>query len=151
MKLLLNAIIKYIVGLAFAGALVFLPAGSFGYANGWLFIGLLFVPMFVLGTVLFIKAPNLLEKRLGVKEKENTQKGVVAASGLMFIAGFLAVAWIVFEKLAFGAPVTNQPLFYFSLTAMVLGVQLFIAGFLGELINRRSSDRNHYLIDERIE
>jgi glycosyltransferase involved in cell wall biosynthesis len=70
---------------------------------------------------------------------------------LMFIAGFLAVAWIVFEKFAFGAPVTNQPLFYFSLTAMVLGVQLFIAGFLGELINRRSSDRNHYLIDERIE
>lgn len=70
---------------------------------------------------------------------------------LMFIAGFLAVAWIVFEKLAFGAPVTNQPLFYFSLTAMVLGVQLFIAGFLGELINRRSSDRNHYLIDEKIE
>ena len=89
MKLLLNAIIKYIVGLAFAGALVFLPAGSFGYANGWLFIGLLFVPMFVLGTVLFIKAPNLLEKRLGAKEKENTQKGVVAISGLLFIVGFI--------------------------------------------------------------
>ena len=89
MKLLLNAIIKYIIGLAFAGALVFLPAGSFGYANGWLFIGLLFVPMFVLGTVLFVKAPNLLEKRLGAKEKENTQKGVVAISGLLFIVGFI--------------------------------------------------------------
>ena len=70
---------------------------------------------------------------------------------LMFIAGFVALAWIVIEKFAYGVPVTNQPLFYFSLTTMVLGVQLFIAGFLGELINRRSSDRNNYLIDERIE
>ena len=70
---------------------------------------------------------------------------------LMFIIGFVAVAWIIVEKLACGVAVTNQPLFYLSLTAMILGVQLFIAGFLGELINRRSSDRNHYLIDEVIE
>lgn len=70
---------------------------------------------------------------------------------LMFIAGFLAIAWIVVEKLAWSVPVTNQPLFYFGLTTVVLGVQLFLAGFLGELINRRSSDRNHYLIDEKLE
>ena len=70
---------------------------------------------------------------------------------LMFLAGFVAIAWIVVEKLAWSVPVTNQPLIYFGLTTMVLGVQLFLAGFLGELINRRSSDRNHYLIDERIE
>ena len=70
---------------------------------------------------------------------------------LMFLAGFVAIAWIVVEKLAWSVPVTNQPLFYFGLTTVVLGVQLFLAGFLGELINRRSSDRNHYLIDERIE
>ena len=70
---------------------------------------------------------------------------------LMFIAGFVALVWIVVEKFAYGVPVTNQPLFYFSLTTMVLGVQLFIAGFLGELINRRSSDRNNYLIDEKLE
>ena len=70
---------------------------------------------------------------------------------LMFLAGFVAIAWIVVEKLAWSVPVTNQPLFYFGLTTVVLGVQLFLAGFLGELINRRSSDRNSYLIDERIE
>ena len=70
---------------------------------------------------------------------------------LMFIAGFVAIAWIVVEKLAWDVPVTNQPLFYFGLTTVVLGVQLFLAGFLGELINRRSSDRNHYLIDEKLE
>ena len=70
---------------------------------------------------------------------------------LMFLAGFVAIAWIVVEKLAWSVPVTNQPLFYFGLTTVVLGVQLFLAGFLGELLNRRSSDRNHYLIDEKLE
>ena len=70
---------------------------------------------------------------------------------VMFLAGFVAIAWIVVEKFAWDVPVTNQPLFYFGLTTVVLGVQLFLAGFLGELINRRSSDRNNYLIDERIE
>ena len=70
---------------------------------------------------------------------------------LMFVAGFVALAWIVVEKLAWNVPVTNQPLFYFGLTTVVLGVQLFLAGFLGELINRRSSDRNNYLIDEKLE
>ena len=70
---------------------------------------------------------------------------------LMFLAGFVAIAWIVVEKLVWSVPVTNQPLFYFGLTTVVLGVQLFLAGFLGELINRRSSDRNHYLIYEKLE
>ena len=96
MKMLLNAITKFIAGLALVGMLLFLPAGSFGYMNGWLFVGLLFVPMLVLGIVLFIKAPALLEKRLGAKEKENTQKGVVALSGLLFITGF-AVAGLDFR------------------------------------------------------
>ena len=89
MKLLLNAIIKFIFGLALVGVLLFLPAGSFDYINAWLFIGLLFIPMLVLGIILFIKAPALLEKRLGAKENENTQKGVVALSGLLFVAGFV--------------------------------------------------------------
>ena len=70
---------------------------------------------------------------------------------LMFLLGFAALVWIVVEKFACGVPVTNQPLFYFGLTTVVLGVQLFLAGFLGELINRRSSDRNNYLIDGKIE
>ncbi len=89
MKLAWKALTKFTVGLALVAALIFLPSGSLDYMNGWLFIGLLFIPMLILGTVLLIKAPGLLEKRLGAKEKENTQKGVVAFSGLMFVGGFV--------------------------------------------------------------
>ena len=92
MKLLLKALIKFIVGLLLIGAFLFLPAGSLDYPNGWLFIGLLFAPMLVLGIVLFLKAPDLLEKRLNAKEKENTQKGVLAFSALIFPLGFLLSA-----------------------------------------------------------
>lgn len=89
MKLLCQAITKYITGVIFVGALLFLPAGSFSFLNGWLFMGLLFIPMLLLGVVLYFKAPNLLEKRLGAKEKENSQKAVVFVSALLFVAGFV--------------------------------------------------------------
>lgn len=89
MKLFFNALIKFTVGLLLVGALLFLPAWSFRYINGWLFIGLLFIPMLILGAVLLIRSPELLEKRLNAKEKENTQKGVVAVSGLLFVMGFV--------------------------------------------------------------
>ena len=89
MKLFCRALVKFIVGLVAVGALLFLPAGTFRYSYGWLFIGLLFIPMLFLGAVLLFKAPALLEKRLNVKETEKTQKGVVAASGLLFVMGFL--------------------------------------------------------------
>ena len=89
MKLACSALVKFIVGLLLVGALLFLPAGSFGYLNGWLFLGLLFIPMLLLAVVLLWKAPDLLRKRLGAREEEKTQKGVVAISGLLFIAGFV--------------------------------------------------------------
>ena len=89
MKLLVRGLVKFIIGLLLVAALVFLPAGSLAYVNGWLFIGLLFVPIFIVGAVMLTKAPALLEKRLNAKEKENTQKGVVAASGLIFAVGFV--------------------------------------------------------------
>lgn len=89
MKLLFSALTKFILGLALVSALLFLPAGSFFYPNAWLFISLLFIPMLILGVVLFIKAPALLEKRLNAKEKEKTQKGVVALSALLFLTGFI--------------------------------------------------------------
>ena len=89
MKLLLNALIKFICGLLMVGVLIFLPAGSIAYSRGWLLVGLLFLPMFIAGMVMLFKAPNFLAKRLDVKEKQSTQKGVVAFSGLMFIAGFV--------------------------------------------------------------
>ena len=89
MKLLFNALTKYISGLVIVIAILFLPAGSLNYYNGWLFIALLFLPMLFLGAVLLIKSPDLLEKRIGVKEKEKTQKGVVAFSAFMFMIGFI--------------------------------------------------------------
>lgn len=89
MKLLVKALMKFLIGLLLVGVLLFAPAGTFDYINGWLFIGLLFIPMIFLGIVLFIKAPALLEKRLDAKEDENTQKGVVALSGILFIGGFV--------------------------------------------------------------
>lgn len=89
-KLIMNALIKYIVGLIMVGLILFLPAGTFEYWNGWLFIGLLFIPMFFFGVILLWKAPALLEKRLSTKEKEGTQQKVVALSGLLFLIGFVA-------------------------------------------------------------
>lgn len=70
---------------------------------------------------------------------------------LMFMFGFVAVVWIIVEKFVSNHPLTNQPLFYLSLVAILLGVMLFLAGFLGELINRRSTDRNSYLIDKDLD
>lgn len=88
MKLLINAVFKFLFGIVLVGLLVFLPAGTFNFYNGWLFCALLFVPMLFLGGVLFVKTPELLKKRLDTKEKEASQKSVVALSGLVFIGGF---------------------------------------------------------------
>ena len=104
-KLFFEAIIKFIFGVVLVGALVFWPAGTLNFWNGWLFMGLLFVPMFLAGIVMMIKSPELLRKRLDAKEKESEQKQVVALSGLMFIAGFILAGlnfrfgWIIFPKL----------------------------------------------------
>ena len=89
MKLLVNALTKFLCGLLMVGLLLFLPAGTLSYRNGWLLIGLLFVPMLIAGFVMFFRFPALLEKRLDAKEKQATQKGVLAFSGLMFVAGFV--------------------------------------------------------------
>ena len=88
MKLLINALTKFFCGLALVGLLIFLPAGTLDYAKGWLLMGLLFMPMLIAGFVLFFKSPAFLSRRLDAKEKQAAQKGVVALSGLMFVAGF---------------------------------------------------------------
>jgi len=89
MKLLMEALIKFTCGLVLVGLLVFLPAGTLVYTNGWLLMGLLFVPMLIAGFVMFFRSPEFLAKRLDAKEKQGKQKGVLALSGLMFIVGFL--------------------------------------------------------------
>lgn len=89
MKLLINGLVKFIFGVVLVGLLVFLPAGTLSYINGWLFIGLLFIPMLIFGIYLFIKKPKLLERRLNAKEKVGIQKLVVLMSALLFICGFV--------------------------------------------------------------
>ena len=89
MKLFLEAIAKFTCGLLLVGLLIFLPAGTLAYSYGWLLIGLLFGPMLVAGFVMLAKSPDFLKKRLDAKEKQATQKGVLAYAGLMFIAGFV--------------------------------------------------------------
>ena len=89
MKLVVEALTKFSCGLLMVGLLIFLPAGTLSYTYGWLLIGLLFGPMLIAGVVMLAKSPDFLKKRLDAKEKQGTQKGVVAFSGLMFIAGFV--------------------------------------------------------------
>ena len=88
-KLFLQAIMKFLLGVLLVGALIFWPAGTFHYFNGWLLMGILFVPMFVAGIVMMVKNPNLLKSRLNAKETQKEQSMVVKLSGLMFIAGFI--------------------------------------------------------------
>ncbi len=89
MKLFWSAVGKFALGAALVGALVFVPAGTMEYRQGWLFMGILFVPMFLAGIVMMAKSPELLRKRLNAKEKRGGQGLVVGLSGLMFVAGFI--------------------------------------------------------------
>ncbi len=89
MKLLMEALIKFTCGVLLVGLLIFLPAGTLEFTYGWLLMGLLFIPMMIAGFVMLAKTPDFLRKRLDAKEKQGTQKGVVAVAGLMFIVGFV--------------------------------------------------------------
>ena len=87
--LLTQALIKFLAGILLLGLLIFLPAGSYAYWQGWLLMVILFVPMFIAGIVMLVKSPDLLSKRLNAKEKESAQKTVVALSGLLFMISFV--------------------------------------------------------------
>ena len=87
--LFFQAIGKFLAGLLAVGALVFLPAGTLHYRNGWILLLILFVPMFAAGIVMMLSNPELLRKRLNAKESESEQKQVIAWSGLMFLAAFI--------------------------------------------------------------
>jgi len=104
-KLFFKAITRYILGIVIVGVLLFIPANTFEYWNAWLFMGILFIPMFIAGIILMIKNPMLLKIRLEVKEKENEQKQVILYSGLMFIFGFVIAglnyrfSWVILPKI----------------------------------------------------
>lgn len=103
-NLFLQAISKFALGLIGIALLLFLPAGTFHYWNGWLLIAILFVPMFFAGIVMMLRDPELLKKRLNAKEEEAEQKTVIALSGLMFLAAFITAGlnfrfgWIVMPR-----------------------------------------------------
>lgn len=100
-KLFFQAIAKFFMGLILVGALIFLPAGTFSYTQGWLLMGILFVPMFIAGFVMMAKNPELLRKRLNAREEQGEQKAVILLSGIMFLAAFILAGlnfrfcWIV--------------------------------------------------------
>lgn len=100
-ELFFQAICKFVLGAVLIGILLFIPAGTFQYWNAWLFMGILFVPMFFVGIVLMVKNPELLKKRLQAKEEQAEQSFVIKCSGLMFVAGFVIAGlnfrfqWIV--------------------------------------------------------
>ncbi len=88
-KLFIQAILKFLLGFFLVALLIFLPAGTLNFPNGWLFLCILFIPMFIAGIVMMFKNPELLKKRLDAKEKEKEQNFVVKLSGLMFLIGFV--------------------------------------------------------------
>ena len=88
-RLLATALTKYVAGVALMGVLLFLPAGTLGWWQGWLLMAILFVPMLVAGLVMMAKAPDLLRKRLDAKEEESEQRSVLALSAIMFVAAFV--------------------------------------------------------------
>lgn len=100
-QLFFQAITKFFLGLICVGLLIFLPAGTIHFWNGWLLIGILFIPMFAAGIILMFRNPELLRKRLDAKEKETEQKQVVLFSGLIFLTAFILAGlnfrfrWIV--------------------------------------------------------
>lgn len=88
-ELFIQAILKFTLGALCVGLLIFVPAGTIAFWNGWLFMSILFVPMFFAGIVMMIKNPELLEKRLNAKEKQREQSMVIRFSGIMFFVGFI--------------------------------------------------------------
>lgn len=120
-QLLLDGLKKTVAGIVMIGMLLFLPAGTIHYFNGWLFCGVLFIPVIIMGIVLFIKAPDLLRKRLQEKEEQAEQRSVVALSGLMFLAGFI-LAGLDFR---FGWTQLPMWLVYAAAAAFLLGYGMF--------------------------
>ena len=89
MKLFISAISKLVIGLGAIATLLFAPAGTFAFPGAWRLLMLLFIPMIIMGVALLIWAPHTLSRRLRSKEERVKQKGVVALSGLLFVASFI--------------------------------------------------------------
>lgn len=148
-KLFIQAILKFLLGIVLVGALIFLPAGSLSFYNGWILMGILFIPMFIAGIVMIIKNPALLEKRLDAKEKEKDQSLVVKMSGLMFLAGFILAGlgfrfgWYTLPK---AVVIIGAVLFLiaYALYAEVLRENTYLSRTIGVQENQKVIDTGLY-------
>lgn len=118
-KLFFQALAKFLIGLLLIAILLFVPAGTLKYSNGWLFIALLFIPMFIAGIITFVKSPELLKRRLNGKEEEDEQKTVILISGIMFLLSFI-IAGLNFRFRWFKLPQT----------AIIIASLLFLMGYI---------------------
>ena len=148
-KLFLQAIIKYLFGILLVGLLVFFPAGTVHFFQGWLFMGILFVPMFIAGIVMMVKNPKLLESRLNAKEKQMDQSMVVKLSGLMFLAGFIVAGldfrfgWFLLPKgVSIGAAIVF--LIAYVLYAEVLRENTYLSRTIEVQENQKVIDTGMY-------
>ncbi len=148
-KLFFEAIIKFLSGVVLVGLLIFLPAGTLSFINGWIFMGILFIPMFFAGIVMMLKNPELLKKRLDAKEKQKDQSLVVKLSGLMFIAGFI-VAGLGFRfdwyTLPFGVTIGGAIVFFLAyiLYAEVLRENAYLSRTIEVQENQKVIDTGVY-------
>lgn len=148
-KLFIQAIAKLLLGVILVGVLIFLPAGTIYFFNGWLLMGILFIPMITAGIVMMLKNPKLLEKRLDVKEKQKEQQLVVKLSGLMFIAGFVIAGlgyrfgWYTLPKgVSYGAAVFF--LASYALYAEVLRENTYLSRTIGVQEGQKVVDTGLY-------
>ena len=120
-SLLKSGLIRFFAGVVLLGGILFLSAGTFSWFNGWLFLGVLFIPMLGAGIVMYFQAPDLLRSRLSMKETEDEQKQVIGFSGLLFIAVFVLAG--LNERFRW----TSLPkgLVYASVVLFLLGYLLF--------------------------
>ena len=131
-KLFVSAILKFLLGVLLVGALIFLSAGTWNFAGGWLLMGVLFVPMFLAGIVMMFKNPDLLKSRLNAKEKQKEQDAVVKLSGLMFVCGFVLAGLTVrfgWYRLSFGVSLGAAVVFLtaYALYAEVLRENTYLS------------------------
>ncbi len=151
MKLFLGAMLKFLLGVLLVGLLIFLPAGTFSFFGGWLFMGILFVPMFFAGVVLIFKNPELLKKRLNAKEKQKEQDTVVKLCGLMFLLGFIVAGlgfrfeWYMLPK---SVSVTFAVIFLLAyiLYAEVLRENVYLSRTIGVEENQKVIDTGLYSV-----
>ena len=106
-ELFVRAITRFLAGLLLVSGLLFIPAGTWNYPQGWLLLGILFIPMFIGGLVMMKKNPELLKKRLNVREEETEQRRVILLSGIMFLSAFIAAGLSFrYQRLMLPAPVS---------------------------------------------